>query len=272
MKRNLLIQTLCAGTGFALLAGSAGAATITDGAHALIGQSKSTTGDIDISLFPGTAGYSGPLASGTFGDGTVLDYRLINRTDGSLNGAGYANGGAGRVGVMTALDENVDTASLNKLNVWQSTNPNGFIDRSTRDLGTANTMAPASLVNGSIDISGLETGVLYFIHGSFVDVATVAVTMTGAGQPDLNESHSIDPPDAGSFGDLRNEIWISSFVFDNAGGDYDTIDFTYTNADSDGSRARFGGVILDNVVPEPGSLALLGLGGILVASRRRRGH
>lgn len=269
MKRNLLIQTLCVGTGFALLAGSAGGATITDGAHTLISQTDRKTGDIDISLFPGTAGYSGPLASGTFGDGTVLDYRLINMDSGSLNGTGYAVGGAGRIGVMTADDANVDATPMNKLNVWESTNPNGFTDRSTRDLGAGNTMAPASLVNGSIDISGLETGVLYFIHGSFVDIGTVAVTMTSSGQPDLNESHAIDPPDSGA---LRNEFWISSFVFDNAGGDYDTIDFTYTNADTDGSRARIAGVILDDAVPEPGSLALLGLGGILVASRRRREH
>jgi hypothetical protein len=270
MKRNLLIQTLCAGTGFALLAGPADAATIIDGTHVNIAQSSITTNDVNISLFPGTAGYSGPFASGAFGDGTVLDYRLVNATDGSLNGAGYANGGAGRVGVMTAADANVNTASINKLNVWESTNPNGFIDLSTRDLGAGNTMAAVSLLNGSVDISGLETGVLYFIYGSFVDEATVAVTMTGSGQPDLNESHTIDPPNPSSFGDERNQIWISSFVFDNAGGDYDTIDFTYTNADADGSRARFGGVILDGVVPEPGSLALLGLGGLLVASRRRR--
>lgn len=268
MKRTNLIQTLCTGTGLALLAGSASAATLTEGPHALVAQSKVTVSDINISLFPGTAGYSG-LVSGTFGDGTVLDYRLVNNNSGSLNGTGYAVGSAGRVGVMTALDSNVNTASINKLNVWESTNPNGFIDPSTRDLGAVNTLAPASLVNGSVDISGLETGVLYFIHGSFVDVATVSVTMTGSGQPDLNESHTIDPPNPSSEGDLRNQIWISSFVFDNAGGDYDTIDFTYTNADSDGSRARFGGVILDDAVPEPGSLALLAMGGLLVARRRR---
>jgi VCBS repeat-containing protein len=50
--------------------------------------------------------------------------------------------------------------------------------------------------------------------------------------------HTLDPPE------LQITGWITHFQFDDAAL-YDTISYTYTNADTDGSRARFMGLIVD---------------------------
>lgn len=54
-----------------------------------------------------------------------------------------------------------------------------------------------------------------------------------------------------------NYGWITSFTFDEANA-YDTITCSHTNTDTDGSRARFMGVIVD------GDQLLSGAGMVLV--------
>lgn len=92
--------------------------------------------------------------------------------------------------------------------------------------------------------------------------------MSGPGQVDQTVQFTENPPND------SNRGYITSFSFADA-VDYDTISWIYTNTDTDGSRARFMGVILDGlapVVPEPSTFAFaaLGLIGLFFVGRRRK--
>jgi len=123
--------------------------------------------------------------------------------------------------------------SQNWPDVWVTSDP----DTDPADF-TTDTQAGAQNITGTIDVSGLGIGTLYFIYGSYYDIITLSLTMSGPGQPDIDTEYVEDPPDTANMG------WVTSFTF-STGGVYDTITYAYTNADADGSRARFMGAIVD---------------------------
>ena len=194
-------------------------------------------GKFNVSVYPGKASYSGKsgAVTGDFGDGTVLDYRFFH-SPGNVFST-YADGGAGLAGPATATNSNGDGEAW--ADAWTVTDP-GVNFSSTADFvgNDLKTLARSQGITGTVDISGLGSGTLYFIYGSYESPNTVFLTMSGGCQ-DLTESHTEDPPG-------RNIIWISSFNFADADA-YDTITYSYTNTDTDGSRARFMGVIVDGV-------------------------
>lgn len=257
-----------------LTASVAGAASLTLGASTQVSQNNA---NFDISVFDGAASYNdrgiGGVEPGTptfttpLGDGTVLAYNFVgNEAGGALTT--YASGGT-RTPTPSSPLANTHGNGEDWANVWTSTDPAGFT--STKDhnpsgvAGAVNTFARAAEVDGSIDISGLTDGSIYIPHGTFINQWTLTLTMTGAGQVDLVAS---DAP--GANGPSTNQGWITDFSFDNTAGLYDTISYNYTNADRDGSRARFMGVILTpTAVPEPSSIVLLGLAGLGLLRRRR---
>ena len=132
-------------------------------------------------------------------------------------------------------------------NVWTTSNPGTEVDFSgspkdhnpTGVAGAANTFARAAEVDGTIDISELTQGSIYFMHGTFINDWTLTVTMSAPGQPDIVATDT-----QGGNGPGTNFGWVTEFSFSDA-VDYVTITYNYTNGDRDGSRARFMGVILD---------------------------
>ena len=215
-----------------------------DGATLGVGLSElvvTTTGPdtFNLSLFPGSASYDGDN-SGVLGDGTVLDYRLFNSNGSGFDGAGYTDGGGGRVSTATVAFPSVLPFTLDYAQVWQTTDPVGF---TTAADFTTDTIGVGQDVQGTVDISGLTLGTLYFIHGTFAEeTSAVSLTMSGAGQSDVLAEHS----EVRAVGE--NHIWITRFDFTDAAL-YDTISYHYTNTDIDGSRGRFAGVILDDSLP-----------------------
>ena len=219
---------------------TSGAAGLVAGTTVLIANPANTTPS-RLSVFPGTAGYEGANGnSDVFGDGTVLDYRFFHSPGNVLTS--YADGGAGLIlDDATATNSNGNGESW--ADVWTVTDPAGYT--SIPDFpNDVNTYARSQGITGTIDISGLVSGTLYFSHGSFWDAWNIALVMSGPGQPDVLMSYGEDPPNE------NNRTYITNFAFFNAGG-YDTISYTYTNNDTDGSRARFMGVILDGVAFSP---------------------
>lgn len=115
---------------------------------------------------------------------------------------------------------------------------------------------------GSIDVSGLLSGTITFYHGSFRQTNTVTVASSLDGS--VNAGTTFGPPD-------NFEAVSSSFDFTD-GASLGSINFDFTNDDNDsspGSRARFFGVTVQGIVPEPSSFALLCLIGIAGLAHRR---
>ncbi len=221
-------------------------ASLTKGARV---QVSTNNQNFNISVFPGSASYddSGrnspvPLTN-TFGDGTVTDYNFIGNSGTGSALTTYASGGAGLIPTPTAPAANVHGNGENWSNVWTTTDPVGFTTAKNHNptgvAGAANTFARCANVSGTIDISGLESGTVYIPHGTYVNNWTLTLTMTGPGQTPLAATDT-----QGGNGPSTNYGWITDFNFADASL-YDTITYTYINADSDGSRARFMGVIID---------------------------
>ncbi|MFT5109347.1 MAG: hypothetical protein ACI9UA_004994, partial [Pseudoalteromonas tetraodonis] len=198
--------------------------------------------DFNISVFPGKAGYEGddetPVTSGTFGDGTILDYRFFSSSGAVISS--YADGGAGLVGMATSPSGNINGSGESWSDLWTTNDPGtGFNNPPANFPTSVTTFVRSANITGTVDISGLTSGTLYFPHGTFVNQWNLALTMSGPGQPDVlaNDAQT-------SNGASTNFGWITDFSFADAAL-YDTISYTYTNQDSDGSRARFMGVILE---------------------------
>jgi hypothetical protein len=251
-------------------------ASLTMGARTNVSQNNanfdiSVNGDLRYND-RGVGGVEPGAPTTDYSFGAVVSYNFVGN-----NGTGsplttYASGGS-RTPTPTAPGANVHGPGEEWSNVWTTNTPGSGIDFSGGDAknhnptgiaGATNTFSRAALVDGTIDISGLDAGQVHFPHGTFINQWSLTLTMTGAGQSDLVVADA-----ATVNGASRNFGWISDFTFDNTGDLYDTISYNYTNADADGSRARFMGVIVTEV-PEPSGVVLLGLSGFGFLLRRRR--
>ena len=236
MTKKYSLPSLVAAFGLTVI--SSPAADLTLGSRV---QVSTNNVDFNISVFPGKAGYEGdnesPVTSGTFGDGTVLDYRFFDSPGTSINS--YADGGGGRVGMATSPAANINGAGESWSDLWTTNDPGTNFSTTPNFPTSVNTFARSANVSGTINISGLVSGTIYIPHGTYVNQWTLTLTMTGPGQPTLVATDSQT-----SNGPQTNFGWITDFSFSDA-ADYTSITYSYTNQDTDGSRARFMGVIID---------------------------
>ena len=193
----------------------------------------------NVSVFPGKAGYSNDTVSGIFGDGTVVDYRFFTADADTV--WSWIDGGEGLVADITSPPGSNVAGPVNNSQNWPDVWVTGDPDMDPADF-TTDTQAGAQNITGTINVSALGTGVLYFMHGTYHDAFALSLTMSGAGLPDIEAEYADDPENTVNMG------WVTSFTF-STGGAYSTITYSYTNNDADGSRARFMGVIVDGGDP-----------------------
>ncbi len=208
--------------------------TLSEGPFYIVGSQNNGGAAFDLSLFPGAARYAGtggangPVYSG-FGDGTPLDYNLFKEDGGAI--VSVADGGAGLVGLASGSPG----SSSSYADVWTTSDPGDDFTANTADFtsgvgaGGINTS-----VTGSINISGMTEGIIYYIYGCYRNRPNIDLVMSGSGQTDV----TLD--DAGDEDSANNaENYVVAVSFQNA-GDYDTISYTYNT-----TNGILFGVVLD---------------------------
>jgi hypothetical protein len=258
MKSNAWTMGVMCGALLALVP-AAQAAVITAGSATMVVNNGSND-SYSLSVYEGKAAYKpfGSSSSTTLGDGTLLDYRFVTSTTGAFTT--YAQGTGNRIAAFTAPSGNIAASAAEDswVNLWTSNDPGTNFSSVTPNYSASDiTHARTNRANGTIDISGLTEGTLYFIHGSFAGSTDFSLTMSGVGQTDLVVNYNVPTPGT------TNRGWITDFSFDNAALTYSTISFAYATNDSV-TRGRFLGVAMD-AIPEPGSglmflAAVTGLG------------
>ena len=115
--RNIVLLAL-----FAISAIGMEAGELTVGSRVRVSTNLS---DFNLSVFPGKASYEAddesPVVSGTFGDGTVTDYRFFSSPNDTISS--YADGGAGRVAMASCPPANINGGGESWADVWTTNDP-----------------------------------------------------------------------------------------------------------------------------------------------------
>jgi len=265
--------TLGIATTSLLFAGFTQAATLLGG-----GTDHLVAGDVNddyvISVNANNSGYANTFSAGSNAafigttinkalNGPIEAYRFVNVTGNNVNRAiNTVVESGGIVAQMTSTEEasmtGFDSFGQNALDLYTTTDPGANL---LAPIGSNNFTAGIRDLNdftGVVDISGLTEGSIYLFYGSY-NAGSLSLTAT-MDDTELVESQ-ITSGELFSGSPVANQnIFATRIDFVNDLG-YDTI--TYT---SNGSRL-VGAVV---TVPEPSSMALLGLGGLALVLRRRK--
>jgi hypothetical protein len=232
-------------------------------------------GDGDISVYDGKARWSGvtdstgaTTHSGTFGDGTVLDYQFTGTNRGSGTMVTHAAGSSSIISSDFTVGTYGTSGGANSgLDVWTATDPDntGTWDTTPDSNAWGNDhVTGGDQLRGVIDVSGLQSAQIYFIYGSYKNAATIDLGTTVAGNDLGTLSLPFDGPD-------NDRLVIHEVLYNNSVDPLTTIHFNYS-AQASAGRGRFSGVIIDGVaIPEPSAAILLVLGasGLFLLRRRR---
>ena len=289
LKTSALV--LAAGAG--LTCGTVQAATLTTDFQATIASEQHPTYAGEARFYhvsvnpnnPGTGSYAATIV-GTNNPAptfvrpfteSVIGYRFAGGVNNDITSIAAGGGDTSRI-VFATTDTTYDGFGQQQAKVWDVTDPGADLQTTVADPyaavpDDASTGGYRSLggATGTFDITGLATGSVNFYYGSFSAKPLLSAVMKDldGNAPDIIVANGHLNDDTAN----RTEYYLAEFDFV-TDGVYDQIIVTW-DSDQDGDLTTGNGrgvaaVLTGTVIPEPGSLALLGLGGLLVASRRRR--
>ena len=186
--------------------------------------------------------------------GTTMGQAVTSASGGGTFTAFYGGSTGDVVGMRFTVNEPI---IVTHLGVWNNSGANvadhqvGIWQNDTMSLLTSNVVTPGSPATGDwnyepttsvVLMPGIEytAGAMYASDDGDVYVSNPAIT-------------------------TATEVNILNGVFPSAG----SLGFVYPENDSAGNSGRYGPNFLFRPIPAPGAMALLGLGGLLAARRRR---
>ena len=193
-----------------------------------------------VSVHSGLAGYYGLFDADGMPPGEVCTDPFANRvvayrfwnvpkenTIGTLAQSGKI------IGDLQASATTVTTGSALKL--WETTYPNGSAFSTPADFTTNTSVADMLDASGSIDISNMTQGSIYFIYGAYRSRPKFTVLMGGSGTAadvNLGDIHN---------GDLanNNEFYLARVDFVNENG-YKAVKWAMPS----GANYRFSGIVV----------------------------
>lgn len=278
--KTMLKQSLVLGA----LSASAPAASLVVGFQATVGSEQNANatsegGPYHVSVNPNNPGYAAIAADlPNSGDPAPNFQRPFTEP---VQGYAFVGGGPNNVltfdvresgGLITYTTNSTsfDGFGQNQLQLWTATDPGTDLTSPASGPDFTGPGYRGGFVDATaeIDISSLATGTAYVFYGDFRGAPSLSAVMrdVDGGAPDLTISEAHLNGDSAN----RGEYYVAEFDFVNDAG-YDTIEYTWNATGDGGSNGRFGGTVLTGtVIPEPSSIALLGLGGFSFLLRRRR--
>ncbi len=221
---------------------SSGPSSLVVGEQIDLSSQNGVSADFNLSVNDNYAGYQGkgenadeePVNTDATFNGPIVAYRFWNNPAKSSIGTFAQRGGI--IGDVSTTDTIFTNGVYAR--IWESTDPNGNAFDTKPDF-TAIVGDINNDLTGSVDISGLTSGSIYFIYGAYRNRPTLSLTMTGSvstSDLSIDELHNGDSAN-------NSEYYISRADFTNTDG-YTTISYRFGGAGKGEANLRWSGVVV----------------------------